>query len=217
MRGFFSSMVNARQAIGMPPDIQALVAWRGNSKERAKHTFRVDGANEYIVSYTDGYTASMATTSAQPLWTPTGWYFDGSGKKLVTDNIPDVVFAVVVGNSTRNFAGYDCFISSFQGGVPYASIMGAIDSTIFELAGGTYTQSDVRINNVVGTNFAPNNVFKAISAKFGTKVSNVYDIGSNAPNGSLQGYIKDIILFHTEPNSTQKAALQAYLEFYHNI
>jgi hypothetical protein len=210
-------MMNAQKEILMPPDIQALVAWDGNSKDKAKHTFRIDGANEYIVNYTDGYAASQAVGSSQPLWTPEGWYFDGSGKKLVTDNIPDVVFAVVVGNSTRDFVGYDCFISSFQGGVPYASIMGAIDSTIFELIGGTYTQSDVRINNVVGTNFAPNNVFKVISAKFGTKVSNVYDIGSNAPNGSLQGYIKRIILFHTEPNSTQKASLQSYLEDYHSL
>ncbi|MCU0439310.1 MAG: hypothetical protein MUC49_15545 [Raineya sp.] len=209
-----------QNASQLPSDILALMRHRILTTDRSKQNIRVDGANEYAIDYTDGvYVTSQAIAAAQPKITEDGWYFNGSNQQMVTNNIPDVVFAVVVANSTRNFVVYDCFISSYQGGVPYASIMGQNDTTLFQQVGsGQYTQSDMRVNNIPSTEFSPNNVFKVISAKFGTKTANFYDIGFNdGGNGALQGTIKDIMFFHTEPSEEQKTIIQNYLEAFHNL
>lgn len=204
----------------LPSDILDLIQFRIITTDRSKQNIRVDGINEYAVDYTDGaYFASQAVAAAQPLLTEDGWYFNGSNQQMVTNTIPGVVFAIVVANSTRNFVGYDCFISSYQAGVPYSSIMGQVDTTLFQQIGSlNYTQSDMRVNNIASTEFAPNNTFKVISAKFGAKNFDLYDIGFNdGGNGALQGTIKDIILFHTEPSEEQKTTLQTYLELFHNL
>lgn len=202
--------------ISLPANILSKLRFRINHKKTANFTVRVDGADTYLVAYTDGdYNASQATASLQPEITDNGFLF--SSHLLQTNNLGDIAFAAVVANHDGAFSPYKPFISGYQGGVPYPSIMGQSGSDLFDGNGGTYTQSDIRVNNVATLNFSPNANFKVITAKFGAKSSNVYDIGSNIANGFMQGTIKDILLFHTEPTEGEKVVLQSYLQVYHNL
>ncbi|KOY85030.1 hypothetical protein AD998_01710 [bacterium 336/3] len=185
-----------------------------------KFSLRVSGGHSYAVNYTDGaYNASQETGSLQPKLTSEGLVFDGLDDVFRTNDLGEIVFCIVVAKTNSLFTPYKPFLSGFQGGVPYPSIMGQENLDIFYSGGpaGNYTQYDIRINNISTSTMSGVGVFDVISAKFGNSASNVYDIGGNYLNGNLNGVIKGILFCHTEPNEEQKTLIQTFLSDYYSL
>ena len=204
--------------LSLPSDILGLLRFAIDFKNRAKFSIRTDSGIDYVVNYTDaGYSASQALASKQPKLTSEGIEFDGLDDLLQTNDLGNIVYCCVVANHNVAFTPYAPFVSGYQGGVPYPSIMGQIGTAMFEGNVSPYSQSDIRMNNIPSSDFAPISQYKVVSAKFGLKLSNVYDIGSNIGNGAMNGTIKGGYFFHTEPTESQKTVLQQFLETHFNL